>query len=138
MLPCHDCYFQVRLARNVLQKVVTRYLQRDPRLVESVERLTDLASLGRDAITTLNLKLLGGVMAETWGWHQELDPHCSNAGVDQIFAQVEHLTFGYKLVGAGGGGFAMLVAQSEEAAVEVKSILTSMGEPIRIYDWEVA
>lgn len=129
---------QVRLARNVLQKVVTRYLQRDPRLVESVERLTDLASLGREAITTLDLRLFGSIMAETWGLHQELDPHCSNPGVDQIFAQVEHLTYGYKLVGAGGGGFAMLVARSEEAAGEIKSILTRMGEPIKVYNWEVA
>jgi len=95
--------------------------------VESVERLTDLASLGREAITTLDLRLLGSVMAETWGLHQELDPHCSNPGVDQIFAQVEHLTFGYKLVGAGGGGFAMFIAKSEEAAVQVKSALAKHG-----------
>ncbi|CAI5466956.1 unnamed protein product [Closterium sp. Yama58-4] len=129
---------QVRLARNVLKNVVTRYLQRDTRLISTIQRLTDLAEIGRRAISTADLELLGRVLSHTWDFHQELDPHCSNPHVDALLAAVKHLSCGAKLAGAGGGGFAMIMGRSEEAAEEIKGILRGMGEPVRVYDWAVA
>ncbi|CAI5527033.1 unnamed protein product [Closterium sp. Naga37s-1] len=129
---------QVRLARNVLKNVVTRYLQRDSRLISAIQWLTDLAEIGRRAISTADLDLLGRVLSHTWDLHQELDPHCSNPHVDTLLAAVEHLSCGAKLAGAGGGGFAMIMGRSEEAAEEIKGILSRMGEPVRVYDWAVA
>ncbi|CAI5462608.1 unnamed protein product [Closterium sp. Yama58-4] len=128
---------QVRLARNVLKNVVTRYLQRDSRLISTIQRLTDLAEIGRRAIATADLDLLGRVLSHTWDLHQELDPHCSNPHVDALLAAVEHLSCGAKLAGAGGGGFAMIMGRSEEGAEEIKGILRGMGEPVRVYDWAV-
>ncbi|GJP45147.1 hypothetical protein CLOM_g4560, partial [Closterium sp. NIES-68] len=129
---------QVRLARNVLKNVVTRYLQRDSRLISTIQRLTDLAEIGRRAISTADLDLLGRVLSHTWDLHQELDPHCSNPHVDALLAAVHHLSCGAKLAGAGGGGFAMIMGRSGEAADEIKGILRGMGEPVRVYDWAVA
>ena len=81
---------------------------------------------------------MGAVMAETWRLHQELDPHCSNAEVDRLFARVHHLSCGYKLAGAGGGGFAMIMAKDAESARQIKSILNGIGDPVRVAQWSIA
>ncbi|KAJ9539092.1 hypothetical protein OSB04_031825, partial [Centaurea solstitialis] len=65
---------QVRLAHRVLQKVVTRYLQRDNLLISSIKRLAELAKTGREALMNCNIDELGDIMMETWRLHQELDP----------------------------------------------------------------
>nr|GEX16649.1 bifunctional fucokinase/fucose pyrophosphorylase [Tanacetum cinerariifolium] len=95
---------QVRLTHQVLQKVVTRYLQRDNLLVSSIKRFAEVAKTGREALMNCNIDELGDIMMETWRLHQELDPHCSNEFVDSLFAFADRYCCGYKLVGAGGTG----------------------------------
>ncbi|KAK4847646.1 hypothetical protein QYF36_004266 [Acer negundo] len=114
---------QVRLAHQVLQKVVTRYLQRDNLLVSSIKRLTELAKIGREALMNCDIDELGEIMLEAWRLHQELDPYCSNEFVDKLFAFADAYCCGYKLVGAGGGGFALLLANDAESATQLKQKL---------------
>lgn len=129
---------QVRLAHQVLQKVVIRYLQRDNLLVSSIKRLVELAKIGREALMNCNLEEVGGVMMEAWRLHQELDPYCSNAFVDKLFAFCDPYCCGYKLVGAGGGGFAMLLGKTSESAKKLKHLIE--GNPklnVKVYEWEI-
>lgn len=115
---------QVRLAHQVLQKVVLRYLRRDNLLVSSVKRLTELAKIGREALMNCDVDKLGEIMLEAWRLHQELDPYCSNEYVDKLFAFADPYCSGYKLVGAGGGGgFALLLAKNATCAKELRSML---------------
>jgi len=44
---------------------------------------------------------------------------------------------GYKLIGAGGGGFALLLARNREAADDLKNMLKASGFPIKIYSWSM-
>ncbi|RAL47638.1 hypothetical protein DM860_011376 [Cuscuta australis] len=129
---------QVRLAHRVLQKVVTRYLQRDNLLISSIKRLTELAKAGREALMNCNIDELGDIMAEAWRLHQELDPFCSNEYVDRLFAFCDPFCRGYKLVGAGGGGFALLLAKTSESAEELRRSLVSVsGFDAQFYSWEI-
>ncbi|KAK1420244.1 hypothetical protein QVD17_21683 [Tagetes erecta] len=129
---------QVRLAHQVLQKVVARYLQRDNLLISSIKRLAELAKTGREALMNCNIDKLGDIMTETWRLHQELDPHCSNQFVDSLFAFADHYCCGYKLVGAGGGGFALLLAKNVENALQLKRALEENREfDVKVYNWKV-
>lgn len=94
-----------RLARNVLQQVVAGYLQRDRRIITSIDRLSDLAEDARDALAGGDLDILGEVMADSWRSQQELDPGCSNPAVDALMRRLKPYLVGAKLCGAGGGGF---------------------------------
>ncbi|KAE8700976.1 Bifunctional fucokinase/fucose pyrophosphorylase [Hibiscus syriacus] len=96
---------QVRLAHQVLQKVVLRYLQRDNLLISSIKRLSELAKIGREALMNCDVNKLGEIMSEAWRLHQELDPYCSNEYVDKLFAFADPYCSGYKLVGADLEGF---------------------------------
>ncbi|KAM0072204.1 putative transferase [Helianthus debilis subsp. tardiflorus] len=129
---------QVRLAHQVLQKVVARYLQRDNLLISSIKRLAELAKTGREALMNCHIDELGEIMMETWRLHQELDPHCSNQFVDRLFAFADRYCCGYKLVGAGGGGFALLLAKNVENALQLKRALEGNREfDVKVYNWSV-
>ncbi|GAB2217475.1 hypothetical protein Droror1_Dr00000667 [Drosera rotundifolia] len=129
---------QVRLAHKVLQKVVTRYLQRDNLLISSIKRLAELAKIGREALMNSDLVELGDIMLEAWQLHQELDPFCSNEFVDHLFEFASPFCSGYKLVGAGGGGFALLLAKDADRASDLRNSLEkSSNFDVRVYNWEV-
>ncbi|KAK9093877.1 hypothetical protein Scep_025346 [Stephania cephalantha] len=129
---------QVRLANQVLQKVVTRYLRRDNLLISSIKRLAELAKIGREAFMNCDIDELGQIMLEAWRLHQELDPYCSNEFVDRLFEFADPFCCGYKLVGAGGGGFALLLAKNGNSAKELKeSLQTSSSFDVKIYSWNI-
>lgn len=129
---------QVRLAHHVLQKVVTRYLRRDSLLVSSIKRLSELAKIGRESLMNCNIDEIGNIMLEAWRLHQELDPYCSNEFVDKLFAFANQYCSGYKLVGAGGGGFALLLAKDAASAKEMRHLLEENSEfDVRFYNWNI-
>ncbi|XP_042505156.1 bifunctional fucokinase/fucose pyrophosphorylase isoform X1 [Macadamia integrifolia] len=129
---------QVRLARQVLQKVVIRYLRRDNLLISSIKRLTELAKIGREALMNGDLDELGDIMLEAWRLHQELDPFCSNEAVDRLFAVADRFCCGYKLVGAGGGGFALLLAKDIGSAKELRQVLEEASDlDVKVYNWNI-
>lgn len=130
---------QVRLANKVLQKVVIRYLRRDNLLVSSIKRLVELAKIGREALMNCNIDELGEIMLEAWRLHQELDPYCSNESVDRLFSLASPYCCGYKLVGAGGGGFGLLLAKDAVCAKELRHRLEDEKHlQVKIYDWQIS
>ncbi|CAI9101096.1 OLC1v1038345C1 [Oldenlandia corymbosa var. corymbosa] len=129
---------QVRLAHQVLQKVVTRYLRRDNLLISSIKRLAELAKTGREALMNCEIDELGAIMQEAWRLHQELDPYCSNEFVDKLFAFCDPYCCGYKLVGAGGGGFALLLAKNAHSAEELRVLLDQNSDfGVKLYKWNL-
>lgn len=129
---------QVRLAHQVLQKVVTRYLQRDNLLISSIKRLAELAKTGREALMNCDIDELGDIILEAWRLHQELDPYCSNELVDRLFSFADPYCCGCKLVGAGGGGFALLLAKNAESAVKLRHALEKDSKfDVKVYNWNI-
>lgn len=104
-----------RLARDVLQRVVAGYLARDARVVHGIARLAELAEEGAVHLARGDLDALGDCMHEVWHRHQQLDPHCSNPAVDALLAPIAPHACGWKLAGAGGGGFVAILAQPGKA-----------------------
>lgn len=127
----------MRLANQVLQKVVTRYLQRDSLLISSIKRLAELAKNGQEALMNGDVDELGAIMLEAWRLHQELDPYCSNSFVDNLFKLAEKFCCGYKLVGAGGGGFGLLLARDRNCVVELRKVLEVSNLDVKVYNWRI-
>lgn len=128
---------QERLAKNVLQIVVERYLQRNSRMIEAVEGLAALAGDARRLLSTGQLNELGNLLREVWALHQQLDPHCSNPDVDTIFRSIDDLAAGYKLSGAGGGGFMGILAKDDKAASRIRERFAEYGRGLQVYDWQL-
>eukprot|EP00850_Spirogloea_muscicola_P010978 SM000066S20453 [mRNA] locus=s66:446573:453806:- [translate_table: standard] len=126
---------QVRLARDVLQKVVRRYLQRDAAMVSAVGALAALADEARAALSLGRLDAIGAVLASAWRLNQELVPQSGTAVMEELLARIGGLCCGAKLVGAGGGGFGILMARDAASAAAIAAAVAELGEPLRAHRW---
>jgi galactokinase/mevalonate kinase-like predicted kinase len=124
-----------RLARNILQLVVERYLRRDARTLGAIRALVEFADEGRAALAMGRLDELGGVLRGAWSALQQLTPECSNPQIDALFREVEDLSVGGKLAGAGGGGFMGVLAKDAEAAGRIRAKLSAADPALKVYDW---
>ena len=60
----------------------------------------------------------------TWEQNKALDAGTNPPAIDALCRQIDDLCYGYKLPGAGGGGFMYMVAKDAEAAARIKQLLT--------------
>ncbi|GLJ56196.1 hypothetical protein SUGI_1206650 [Cryptomeria japonica] len=54
-----------------------------------------------------------------------------------LLAYVKPFCCRYKLVGVGGGGFALLVARNREVGNDLRALLAASTFPVKIYNWSV-
>ncbi len=66
---------------------------------------------------------MGRLVRKTWQQNQLLDAGTNPAEVARLTSLVDDLCLGYKLPGAGGGGYLYMVAKDPEAAARIKQIL---------------
>ena len=105
-----------RVAKNLLQQVVGRYLGRETAALQVLHSIKTLALEMGHALREGSWDHLGGLLDRHWELNQILDPHTTNPAIDQQLAEVRPWIRGAKLAGAGGGGFFILLARDEEAA----------------------
>lgn len=66
---------------------------------------------------------MGHLVRKTWQQNQALDSGTNPAAVASLTSLVDDLCLGYKLPGAGGGGYLYMIAKDPEAAARIKQIL---------------
>ena len=67
----------------------------------------------------------GRLVRTTWKQNKALDKGTSPAAISALADQIDDLCLGYKLPGAGGGGFMYMVAKDPEAAMRIRRTLTA-------------
>ena len=80
-----------------------------------------------EAIQRNDFVRMGQLMRKTWQQNQQLDSGTNPPQVDALTRLVDDLCWGYKLPGAGGGGYLYMIAKDPEAAVRIKQILGQNG-----------
>ena len=106
---------QRRLAKNLLRQVMGRWMARDPEMVGMLTEIARLAYAMQRALLDEDLDTLGELVAEHWLINKRMDPGCSNPFIDGLLALCQPFMRGAKLAGAGGGGFALLIAHDAAA-----------------------
>lgn len=96
---------QRRLARNILRKVVGRYLGNVPESIDAFNMIQKIAAEMRDALAAEDVDRFAELMNLHWKYSRQLDSGCSNTCMDQIFNVCEDMIDGKMVCGAGGGGF---------------------------------
>ena len=81
-----------------------------------------------DAIQRSNMAAYGQLVRKTWQQNKALDKGTEPPLVAALCQKIDDLCSGYKLPGAGGGGYLYMVAKDPEAAARIKSLLTA--EPL--------
>jgi fucokinase len=129
-----------RLAKNILAQVVGRYLDRHRGAMATLRRIRALAPQVAEALARKDLPAFGEAIDAAWRLNKELDPDSTNPQIEAILAQIRPHLFGAKLLGAGGGGFLLLVCRSAADAEAAKRQLeTQPPNPrARFFDFEVS
>jgi galactokinase/mevalonate kinase-like predicted kinase len=76
-----------------------------------------------EAIQRNDFHQMGRLVGKTWQQNQALDNGTNPKAVANLTSLVDDLCLGYKLPGAGGGGYLYMVAKDPEAAARIKQIL---------------
>jgi len=76
-----------------------------------------------DTILSNNYVGLAERLAISWELNQALDEGTNPPEIQEMTQRVDDLLIGYKLLGAGGGGYLLMFAKSADAAVKAKRLL---------------
>ncbi|MBL9033042.1 MAG: hypothetical protein JNM80_15195 [Phycisphaerae bacterium] len=114
-----------RLARDILQGVVWRYLARSPETERVLDALEAGAVRMAESLAAGEIDDAAAVLRDYWGLKRTLDPGTSTPEVEALIARVAPLLAGYELPGAGGGGFLFMIARSPADARRVRRVLDS-------------
>ena len=127
-----------RIARDLVQQVVGRYLARETACVQVLHSIKSLAVEMSYALEEGDWDNLGHLLDRHWRLNQLLDPNTTNARIESVLEKARPLLRGAKLAGAGGGGFLILIARSPEAARELRARLQDPGGGGSVFDSVIA
>lgn len=74
-----------------------------------------------------------------WHWNKRLDPDSTTPEIEGLLDRVGPHIFGAKLLGAGGGGFLLLICRSPAAARRVPALLQANppNPQARFFDFSI-
>ncbi len=129
-----------RLAKNILEEVVGRYLDRDRAVVATLANLRSLAQAMTEAVARKDLPEFGRMIAAAWQLNKQMDPHSTTPEIEDLLARVGPHVFGAKLLGAGGGGFLLMVARSRRDAEQIRALLarSPLNSRSRFFAFDIA
>ena len=124
--PCHLLYYTgiTRTAKQILADIVRGMFLFDTHRLELLAEMKQHALELYEAILHNDFQQMGALVRKTWLQNQLLDNGTNPPEVEAITRQIDDLCLGYKLPGAGGGGYLYMIAKDPNAAARIRHILT--------------
>jgi fucokinase len=116
---------QQRLARDILRRVMGRWLAREPAVLLLMEELKESAANLRRALLAGRWARAGEEIARYWRIKKDLYPGSTTPALDVLFAQCRGACLSAGLAGAGGGGFAYFLCQDRASAARLRRQLAA-------------
>ena len=122
---CHLLYYTgiTRTAKQILAEIVRRMFLNNHDQLFMLRRMKEHALEMYDALQRQDFLQMGRLIRRTWEQNQRIDCGTNPPAVQQLTALVDDLCVGYKLPGAGGGGYLYMVAKDPQAAARVRQVL---------------
>ncbi len=123
--PCHLLYYTgiTRTAKQILAEIVRRMFLNNRDELSLLRQMKDHAMNMYEALQRQDFEQMGRLIRLTWEQNQLLDSGTNPEAVRRQTELIDDLCLGYKLPGAGGGGYLYMVAKDPEAAARIKKIL---------------
>ena len=123
---CHLLYYTgiTRTAKKLLAEIVRKMFLNSSEQLSMLRDMKQHALDMYEAIQRENFDEMGRLIRNTWAQNQLLDSGTNPIEVKRITDLVDDLCLGYKLPGAGGGGYLFMIAKDAEAAVRIKQTLS--------------
>lgn len=129
-----------RVAKSILKEIVRGMF------LNASEHLAVLTELGEHALATYEVLLRGQweglceCLRRSWELNQRLDSGTNPPEVQAILDRVGDYLAATKLLGAGGGGYMLMLAKDQAAAVRIRRTLAAspLGRQARFVDFDVS
>ncbi|CCZ12995.1 gHMP kinase protein [Prevotella sp. CAG:1092] len=124
---CHLLYYTgiTRTAKTILAEIVQKMFLNDHDQVALLREMKAHSLQMYEAIQRNDFKEMGKLVGKTWLQNQAIDAGTNPLEVKKLTDLIDDLCLGYKLPGAGGGGYLFMVAKDPEAAARIKVILNA-------------
>lgn len=122
---CHLLYYTgiTRTAKHILSEIVSRMFLNHGGELRLLREMKEHTLEMYEAVQRNDFVRMGQLVRKTWQQNQALDDGTNPAAVASLTSLVDDLCLGYKLPGAGGGGYLYMIAKDPEAAVRIRQIL---------------
>lgn len=124
---CHLLYYTgiTRTAKDILSEIVRgMFLNSAPHL-HLLTAMKAHALNMYDSIQRGDFESYGHLVSKSWEQNKALDAGTNPPSIEQLIARIRDFALGYKLPGAGGGGYLYIVAKDPEAAIRIRKELTA-------------
>ena len=124
--PCHLLYYTgiTRTAKSILAEIVRRMFLNHGDELRLLRQMKEHTLDMYEAIQQNDFVRMGQLVRTTWTQNQLIDSGSNPEPVEALTRLIDDLCLGYKLPGAGGGGYLYMIAKDPEAAARIKQILT--------------
>lgn len=139
---CHLLYYTglTRTAKNILSEIVRGMFLNNTTHLDLLAEMKQNALSVFDALQRGDFSRYGKLVRHTWEENKALDSGTNPPVVEELCRRIDDLCLGYKLPGAGGGGFMYMVAKDPQAAVEIRRRLlhNSLAPNARFVDMSLS
>lgn len=129
-----------RLAKSILYEIVRGIFLNSPGHLAILDEIGANAAIAYSAIQRLDADALAESIRTSWDLNQRLDSGTNPAAVQQILDPIQDYLAAAKLLGAGGGGYLLMLAKDKTAAGRIRETLTSTppNARARFVDYDVS
>ncbi|MBN2165791.1 MAG: bifunctional fucokinase/L-fucose-1-P-guanylyltransferase [Marinilabiliaceae bacterium] len=113
-----------RVAKNILSEIVRGMFLNESTRLNILNQIKTHAMHTYEAIQKNDYILACSMINKSWILNKQLDSGTTTPEIESIITLVEKYTYGYKLLGAGGGGYMLIGAKDVESAKKIKTILS--------------
>lgn len=122
---CHLLFYTgiTRTAKTILAEIVRRMFLNQYDELQLLRCMKEHTMEMYDAIQREDFEMMGRLVCTNWQQNQALDSGTNPDAVKHLTTLIDDLCLGYKLPGAGGGGYLYMIAKDPQAAARIKQIL---------------
>ncbi|MEP4892250.1 MAG: bifunctional fucokinase/fucose-1-phosphate guanylyltransferase [Aliiglaciecola sp.] len=114
-----------RVAKNILSEIVKGMFLNENENNALLAEMKQHAFDTFDVLQRGNFDKFSNSVAHTWLQNQQLDAGTNPPEVQKIISHIDDYTSSYKLPGAGGGGYILIIAKDQDAAGKIRQTLIS-------------
>lgn len=124
---CHLLYYTgiTRTAKGILSEIVRQmFLNNGTHL----RLLSEMKTHALELVETIlhgDFQTFGQLVGKSWEQNKALDAGTNPPAIESLIARIRDYALGYKLPGAGGGGYLYIVAKDPESALQIRRVLGS-------------
>ncbi|MCT4590647.1 MAG: bifunctional fucokinase/fucose-1-phosphate guanylyltransferase [Carboxylicivirga sp.] len=114
-----------RVAKNLLQEIVRGMFLNESKHLSLIDSIKAHAYSTAHAIQCCDYRTVAKAVGRSWQLNKKLDNGTMTPEVEAIVQKIEDYALGYKLLGAGGGGYLLICAKDADAVNRIKHSLTA-------------